>query len=320
MQEWLGYLPRIFGVSLQRVTQVLAIAAALVAGVLVAMQSRLNGELGLELGDGVGAALYSFTSGWVLIALFTLFSKTARAGLRRIIALLQSGQMPLWMISGGAFGGFLVMTQGLAAGSLGIALFTVAVVAGQGISGILIDSRGWFGVERRKLNLARLLGAAIVVVGVAMVAESPSLEIAWLLTLPFLAGLGLGFQQAANGKVRINAESAMAATFINFAMGTGVLFIAKVLSLPLVGFPVSLPGDWWLYVGGFAGVVFIGIQVIVVARIGVLGLGVLLGTGQLVGSLLIDVLFPLPGQMITLLHVAGVLVTLAGALIVNLKR
>ena len=40
------------------------------------------------------------------------------------------------LLFGGAFGGFLVMTQGLAAGSLGIALFTVAVVAGQGISGI----------------------------------------------------------------------------------------------------------------------------------------------------------------------------------------
>lgn len=313
-------LPKIFGVSLQPVTRVLAIAAALVAGVFVAIQARLNGELGLELDDGVGAALYSFTSGWILIALFTFFSKDARAGLKRIIPLLKSGQMPLWVISGGAFGGFLVMTQGLVAGSLGIALFTVAVVAGQGISGIMIDARGWFGVERRELNLARILGAAIVLAGVAMVAESPSLEIAWLLTLPFLAGLGLGFQQAANGKVRISSESAMAATFINFAMGTGVLLIAKILSLPLVGFPTSLPGDWWLYVGGFAGVVFIGIQVIVVARVGVLSLGVLLGTGQLVGSLMIDLLFPLPGQIITLLHIVGVLVTLAGALIVNLKR
>lgn len=313
-------LPKIFGVSLQPVTRVLAIATALVAGVFVAIQARLNGELGLELDDGVGAALYSFTSGWILIALFTFFSKDARAGLKRIIPLLKSGQMPLWVISGGAFGGFLVMTQGLVAGSLGIALFTVAVVAGQGISGIMIDARGWFGVERRELNLARILGAAIVLAGVAMVAESPSLEIAWLLTLPFLAGLGLGFQQAANGKVRISSESAMAATFINFAMGTGVLLIAKILSLPLVGFPTSLPGDWWLYVGGFAGVVFIGIQVIVVARVGVLSLGVLLGTGQLVGSLMIDLLFPLPGQIITLLHIVGVLVTLAGALIVNLKR
>jgi transporter family-2 protein len=73
-------------------------------------------------------------------------------------------------------------------------------------------------------------------------------------------------------------------------------------------------------VGGFTGVVFIAIQVVVVSRIGVLGLGVLLGTGQLLGSLIIDLAFPLPGQVITLIHIVGVFVTLAGALLVNLKR
>ncbi len=296
------------------------ILAALTAGILVAVQSRLNGELGLALKDGVGAALYSFTSGWILIAIFTALSRTGRAGVKRVAVLLRSRQMPLWMVFGGAFGGFLVLTQGLAAGTLGIALFTVAVVAGQGISGILIDSRGWLGVEKRKLNSARVLGAVIVLTGVAMVSENPSWDTLALLALPFIAGLGLGYQQAANGKIRITAESAIAATFINFAMGSGVLLIAKLVSLPFVGLPTSLPSEWWLYVGGFTGVVFIAIQVVVVSRIGVLGLGVLLGTGQLLGSLIIDLAFPLPGQVITLIHVVGVFVTLAGALLVNLRR
>ena len=286
----------------------------------MAVQSRLNGELGLALEDGVGAALYSFTSGWLLIALVTLISKPGREGMKRVIELLRTGQMPVWMTLGGVFGGFLVMTQGLAAGTLGIALFTVAVVAGQGISGIVIDSRGWFGVQKRRLNFARLLGAMIVIVGVGMVAERPSLDTLLLLSLPFLAGLGLGFQQAANGKVGINAESALAATFVNFAMGSGMLFIAKLISLPFVGIPTGMPSGWWLYVGGFTGVLFITIQVVVVSRIGVLGLGVMLGTGQILGSLLIDIFLPLPGQVITLIHVVGVFVTLAGALMVNLRR
>ena len=298
----------------------LAILAALIAGILVSVQSRVNGGLGLALQDGVGAALYSFTSGWIMIAIFTALSRTGRSGVKRIAVLLRTQQLPLWMILGGAFGGFLVMTQGLAAGSLGIALFTVAVVAGQGISGILIDSRGWLGVERRKLSAARVIGAVIVIAGVAMVSENPSWETIGLLALPFIAGLGLGYQQAANGKVRISAESALAATFLNFAMGSGVLFIAKLATLPLVGLPTSLPSQWWLYIGGFTGVVFIAIQVIVVGRIGVLGLGVMLGTGQLLGSLIIDLTFPLPGQVITLIHIVGVFVTLGGAVLVNLKR
>ena len=305
---------------MNKIGTLLAVIAALVAGILVAVQSRLNGELGLALEDGVGAALYSFTSGWLLIALVTLISKPGREGMKRVIELLRTGQMPVWMTLGGVFGGFLVMTQGLAAGTLGIALFTVAVVAGQGISGIVIDSRGWFGVQKRRLNFARLLGAMIVIVGVGMVAERPSLDTLLLLSLPFLAGLGLGFQQAANGKVGINAESALAATFVNFAMGSGMLFIAKLISLPFVGIPTGMPSGWWLYVGGFTGVLFITIQVVVVSRIGVLGLGVMLGTGQILGSLLIDIFLPLPGQVITLIHVVGVFVTLAGALMVNLRR
>ena len=298
----------------------LAILAALIAGILVSVQSRVNGGLGLALQDGVGAALYSFTSGWILIAIFTALSRTGRSGVKRIAVLLRTQQLPLWMILGGAFGVVLVMTQGLAAGSLGIALFTVAVVAGQGISGILIDSRGWLGVERRKLSAARVIGAVIVIAGVAMVSENPSWETIGLLALPLIAGLGLGYQQAANGKVRISAESALAATFLNFAMGSGVLFVAKLATLPLVGLPTSLPSQWWLYIGGFTGVVFIAIQVIVVGRIGVLGLGVMLGTGQLLGSLIIDLTFPLPGQVITLIHIVGVFVTLGGAVLVNLKR
>ena len=298
----------------------LSIVAALVAGTLVAVQSRLNGELGLALTDGVTAALYSFSSGWLLIALVTLFSPRARRGLHRILLLVKTGQVPLWMLLGGAFGGFLVMTQGLTAGALGIALFTVAVVAGQSISAIAIDSKGWFGVTKRKLNLSRVLGAVIVVLGVALAAESPAPTTIALLALPFLGGLGLGFQQAANGGVRIHTESAIAATFLNFAMGSAFLFIAKLVSLPLNGIPSALPSSWWLYVGGFTGVVFIAVQVVVVARIGVLALGLLLGTGQLVGALLLDLLTPLPGQTITFAHIAGVLIALIGAMLVNLKR
>lgn len=305
---------------MQHVQYLVSVLAALVAGVLISVQSRVNGGLGEAMDDGVGAALYSFTSGWLLISIFVVFSKRARAGLRRTFVMLKSGEVPIWFVFGGAFGGLLVMTQGLAAGALGISLFTVAVVAGQGISAIAIDSRGWFGAKRRKLNAARLIGAVIVIFGVALVSESPSRETLALLLLPFLAGLGLGFQQAANGKVRITADSALAATFMNFAMGSLTLLLIKLATLPAIGISQNYPAEWWLYIGGFAGVIFIAIQVLTIARIGVLGLGVLLGTGQLIGALMIDIVFPIAGQPLTALHVIGVFVTLTGALLVNLRR
>lgn len=320
MVAWLGFHKKNSGVSLVKFPHLLAVVATLAAGVLIPLQSRVNGGLGVAMGDGFGAALYSFTSGWIVISIVLLFSKKARTGVRRIISLLRSGQLPVWLVIGGAFGGFMVLTQGLAAGALGISLFTVAVVAGQGLSAMVIDGRGWFGVEKRSPNFARVLGAITVIIGVGLVAESPSLETAALLALPFLGGLGLGYQQAVNGRVRISAESALAATFINFAMGSLFLLVLKLVTLPSSGISQNYPTEWWLYIGGIAGLIYIGIQVTTVAKVGVLGLGVLLGTGQLIGSLLVDILFPIAGQDLTALHFIGVFVTLAGAVLVNLRR
>lgn len=304
----------------KRPKHLIAIFSALFAGVFIAVQSRVNGGLGRELQDGVGAALYSFTSGWLILSIILAFMPKAREGVKTVFKLLKSGQMPLWMVLGGAFGGYLVMTQGLAAGTLGISLFTVSVVAGQGISAIIIDSNGLFGTQKRKLNLPRVLGALTVIIGVAMVLGEPETKTYLLVLLPLSAGLGLGFQQAANGKVRINAESAIAATFMNFAVGTLVILITRIATIGITDLSDSYPTQWYLYIGGAVGVVFIAIQVVTVSKIGVLGLGVLLGTGQLIGSLLIDLMFPIQGQPLHFLDVLGVLVALVGALVVNLKR
>ena len=298
----------------------IAILAALFAGVFIALQSRVNGELGSEMQDGVGAALYSFTSGWLIIGAVLLFMPKARAALRQIFQLLKSGEMPVWMVLGGGFGGFLVMTQGVAAGTLGISLFTVAVVAGQGISAIIIDSNGLFGTKKRKLSFARILGAVVVLVGVSIVLGEPETRTFLLVFLPLAAGLGLGFQQAANGKVRVSVDSAMAATFVNFAVGTLVILLTRIAALGITDLATSYPANWYLYIGGALGAVFIAIQVLTVSRIGVLGLGVLLGTGQLIGSLGIDLVFPIQSEPLHSQAIIGVLVALVGALMVNLRR
>ena len=297
-----------------------AVFAAFFGGIFIALQSRINGGLGLALEDGIFAALFSFGSGWFLIAAVFVISRDARIGLRKLIKRVREGELPFWFLLGGTLGGFLVLTQGIAAGALGISLFTVAVVAGQSISAITIDSRGLLGVTKRKLSPRRISGAALVLVGIGLVVENPDQRTLGLVLLPLIAGLGLGFQQATNGRVRIETNSAIAATFLNFAIGTGFLLIAKLITLPATGVPDEFPTQWWLYLGGAVGVVFIAIQVITVSKIGVLGLGVLLGTGQLLGSLLIDIFLPVPGQVVSTLHILGDCIALIGALLVNLKR
>jgi transporter family-2 protein len=224
---------------------------------------------------------------------------------------------------GGAAGAFLVLTQGLSAGVLGVAVFSIAVVTGQSLGAVLIDSRGWFGVTKVRLGFQRGLGALIVLVGVVValdVTPGSLPDVGLLFLLPLLAGAGTGFQQAVNGRVRIVAGSALAATFVNFVVGTSVLIVAFLVSLPALGLPESLPGTWWLWTGGFIGVVFIVVQVTVVGIVGVLGLGVSLISGQLMGSIILDAVAPLSTSHLGVSTLIGALVTLAGALMVTLGR
>lgn len=305
---------------MHRFTRGISLIAALVAGMFIAVQSRLNGGLGVALGDGVFAALLSFGSGWIVIGVALSLSKEARAGLGKLLREVRSGSLPIWMTLGGLIGGALVITQGLAAGVLGVSLFTVAVVAGQSISAILIDSKGWLGVAARPISAQRLAGALAVTGGVGLVADGFQLEKIALVALPFLAGLGLGFQQAANGRVKVSTQSAIAATFVNFAMGSILILFVKIATLPLGGFPTSFPTQWWLYLGGIVGVSFIAIQIITVSKIGVLALGILLGTGQLIGSFAIDLLFPVADQDFSLLRLLGIGMAMLGAVLVNLRK
>ena len=73
----------------------------------------------------------------------------------------------------------------------------------------------------------------------------------WMLVLPVLAGIAIGWQQAVNGQVRIVADSALTATFVNFAVGVPLLAVATLISLVRrrAGRMTSRPNPA-LYLGG----------------------------------------------------------------------
>jgi bacterial/archaeal transporter family-2 protein len=300
---------------------VLALVASVSAGVLVAVQSRINGEFGVALGNGALAALISFSVGLAVVSLAMAVSPTGRQGVGALRQALRAGDIRWWGVLGGVGGAFLVLTQGLTAGILGVALFSIAVVTGQSLGALVIDSRGWFGAVKVALRPRRALGALIVVLGVVLAldvtpGELPSTSA--VIVLPLLAGLGTGFQQAVNGRVKVAAGSALTATFVNFTVGTATLAVVTLALWPVIG-----PGDvdqtsWWLWTGGVIGALFIAIQVTTVGIIGVLGLGVSLVSGQLVGSLLLDLFAPVATTDIGVATVAGLVVTLAGAVLVTL--
>ena len=301
----------------------LAVAISIASGAMVALQSRINGQFGLALGDGSTAALISFASGLVILTIAMAVSPGARTGFARIRSEFREGRLPWWAVTGGAGGAFLVLSQGLAAGILGVALFSIAVVTGQTVGAILIDARGWFGAIRVRVSALRLVGTILTLVGAILALDvlSGSLDgVQVLFVLPVLAGLVTGYQQAVNGRLKRLSGSAVAATFVNFAVGTTTLAIVTVAFLPFTGGPTALPEQWWLWTGGAIGTVFIAIQASTVGIIGVLGMGVSLVTGQLIGSIALDLVIPVATSDVHPITIVGALITLLGSIVVTLGR
>jgi transporter family-2 protein len=294
-----------------------ALVVAFGTGTLVAVQSRINGELGQRLGDGFLAAFISFGSGLVILALATLVWRPGRQGIGRVVVALRERSIPWWLVLGGVGGAVFVLGQGLTVGALGVALFTIAVVCGQTVSSLLIDHRGLARMPSTPATPRRVLGAALAVVAVAIAVsdrlrpDAPYLA----LIIPLVAGLLVGWQQAVNGQVRQVAGSAFTATFGNFLVGTVVLGVALLVHVAVAGWTVELVGDWWLYLGGLVGCLFIAAQAVIVRMTGVLLMGLALLAGQLVASVGLDLLLPVPGAGLHLVTVVGSALVLVAVVI-----
>lgn len=298
----------------------LALVIAAVCGSLVAVQSRINGELGRRLDDGYTAAAISFGSGLVILLIVLCFWKPGRVGLVRVAGELREKKpdgLRLWMLFGGVAGALLVAAQGLTAAVLGVALFTVAVVAGQTISGLVLDRIGLGPGGRHPLTASRLVGSGLALIAVlwAVSAQIGGNIPVWMLVLPFVAGLGTGWQQAVNGRVRAVAQSAQSATLINFVVGSAALFAIVLVRNAIVGWPSELPSEWWLYTGGAIGCVFIAIQAALVRVTGVLLLALATVSGQLVAALAIDLL--IPGQSVAFSTIAGTALALVAVVVAS---
>jgi len=71
-------------------------------------------------------------------------------------------------------------------------------------------------------------------------------------------------------------------------------------------------GPWWIYTGGVIGVIYIAFTSTIVQHLGVLTFTLFSVGGQLVGSLVIDLVSPTDGVNVSVYLVAGIVMTYAG--------
>lgn len=307
-----------------RLPLIVGLPMAVATGLFIPIQGRINGALGVALGDGIGAAVVSFSTGLVVMVAISLALRRGRAGLARILPAVRERQFPPYYVLAGCIGAFFVFAQSFTVGLLGVALFTVAAVTGQTLSGLLVDRMGIGPAGKRPITGIRVLGSVLTVAAVAW-AVSPrfsagesGLQLLVPVLLPLLAGFLMSFQQAMNGTATVHYGTPIAATLVNFIAGAALLWVAWLIKLAVAGAGNPLPAQWWYYLGGPLGCIFIGIGALLVRSLGVLVTGLGMIAGQLLGSLGLDLVLPVPGTVITLPTVLGTVLTLGAIVLATL--
>jgi bacterial/archaeal transporter family-2 protein len=311
--------------STPRLPLLAGLPLAVATGLLIPVQARINGALGAALADGIAAAAVSFSTGLVVIIAVSFLLPKGRAGLARVVPAVRNREFPPYYVLAGCIGAFFVFAQSFTVGLLGVALFTVAAVTGQTLSGLLVDRLGIGPAGKKPVTGIRVLGSILTVAAVAWAvsprlggAGSALLELLIPVLLPVLAGFLMSFQQAMNGTATVHYGTPITATLVNFVSGTALLLVAWLVKLAIAGAGNPLPGQWWYYLGGPMGCIFIAVAAMLVRSLGVLVTGLGTISGQLLGSLGLDLAFPAPGTVVALPTVLGTVLTLAAIVLATL--
>ena len=268
---------------------------AVLIGVVVAIQSRINGQLSVDLDNGLAAALISFLTGLAIVSVLVFGFKREREALFRVFEAIKNKQLVTWELMGGVLGGFFVAAQSAVVPQIGVALFTIAVVAGQTISSLLVDKVGMTPSGKERITKPRIFGAVatLIAVAIAVFPDLTNSEFRFLpLTFALIVGVFASFQQGMNGRVNVVGKRPLATAWLNFVSGAIVVVIALSVDLALGATIEPLPGNFWVYTGGAAGLIFVAVSAYIIKHLGVLNFSILNIAGQLVGAILIDWLAP----------------------------
>ena len=138
---------------------------ALGAGISVATQQVLNGNLRTALNSPAWAGFVSYLGGLATMAVLLVVAREPVPSWKLIAA------TPWWAWSGGILGGVFIMLMILLLPSLGAATLLALVVAGQMLAGIAMDHFGLFGLAQHPVSASRLIGIALVIGGVLLIKD-----------------------------------------------------------------------------------------------------------------------------------------------------
>ena len=130
---------------------------AISGGFFLTLQSVANARISSQIGTWQAATLTQFTGFVVALLVMLALRDRTYIEMRHV--------KPLYL-SGGAFAAIILFSNMTAVHKLGVTMTISLFLIAQLALALVIDWRGWFGMVRRKLNGAQLIGVFMMIAGV----------------------------------------------------------------------------------------------------------------------------------------------------------
>lgn len=128
----------------------LMVILSIIGGALLSIQAAVNARLA-ETQGSLRATFVTFLVGAILSGLLVFFLEPAHT--------VTVFDVPKWQLMGSFLGLIYVLTMVYAVQRIGTAIATVAVILGQLLMSILIDTFGWLGSNAIDLSWNRIFAA-----------------------------------------------------------------------------------------------------------------------------------------------------------------
>jgi transporter family-2 protein len=304
------------------------LAAALLVGCLLAVQSSVNLQLNGAVKTPYGASTVQLSVATVLLAVIALAAGTIGA-----VSLVSD--VTWWHLLGGLASPLYITSGILLFPRLGALAAVGLFVTGQMFASLALDLFGLIGVPREPLSVGIVVGAIAVLVGItviirqkptmkstakstakpgsadsaarpagtspagkslgAMVKPAPPVNIGrigWIV-LGIVAGAVLPIQGAVNAKLRADLKAPITVAMISFIVATLTIAIVLLVLLalrrtPTPQFKPLAKMPWWGWLGGACAATYVTATFLLIPKIGAATTVALTVTGQQLASAVID--------------------------------
>lgn len=301
----------------------------ILAGIGLPLQTSINTRLRRRVGSPYNASLVSFVAALLFLCVLLLVT-----GQGLHIDFMRIAREPIWIWAGGVCGVVFLTGNILLLSKLGSVQTVILPVLGQIVMGLIIDNFGLFNSPQSRLDVLKISGALLVMVGVVVVSMSNKRSgvsegskagggkalVLWRI-FGVVAGMLSATQIAVNGYLGKVVDSPVRASAVSFMVGILVLTaICMIMRVRNGGQYVKESQPLWTWFGGILGGVYILANV---TLSGLLGTGmtvIVLLIGATSGGLIVDHfgLYGAERKAVTTRKIIGVLIMLAGAAVIKI--